>query len=125
LTIVVDSSALLAIIFGEAEGHRCIEALVHSDTVMISAATVAEALIVAGRRGCRASMEQLLARVAPEIVPVSNGAAVADAYDRWGKGVHAASLNFGDCFSYALAKARGCPILFVGDDFAQTDLPAA
>lgn len=50
---------------------------------------------------------------------------VADAYDRWGKGVHPAGLNFGDCFAYALAKSQNCPLLFVGDDFAQTDVESA
>lgn len=50
---------------------------------------------------------------------------VADAYDRWGKGVHPAGLNFGDCFAYALAKSQDCPLLFVGDYFAQTDVESA
>lgn len=50
---------------------------------------------------------------------------VADAYDRWGKGVHPAGLNFGDCFAYALARVRGCPLLFVGDDFRRTDITSA
>lgn len=124
MTIVVDSSALFAILFGEPEGRRCIDVLGQADKVLISAATVAEALIVAARRGHRANMEKLIMRLAAESVPVSDGAAVADAYDRWGKGVHPAGLNLGDCFAYALATARGCPLLFVGNDFAQTDLPA-
>jgi ribonuclease VapC len=125
LTLVVDSSALFAILFGEPEGRRCIAVLAETDRLLISAATVAEALIVAGRRGKRTEMERLIARLGAEIVPMNDGAAVADAYDRWGKGVHPAGLNFGDCFAYALAKNRGCPILFVGGDFLQTDLPIA
>jgi ribonuclease VapC len=82
---------------------------------------------VAGRRGARAGLDRLIARLKPEIVPVAavDARLVADAYDAWGKGVHPASLNFGDCFAYALAKARGCPLLFVGGDFAQTDVTGA
>lgn len=125
MTIVVDTSALMAIINGEAEGRRCIDILADADKLLISVATIAEALIVAGRRGQRANMEQLLVRIAAEAIPLSDGAAVADAHDRWGKGVHPAGLNLGDCFTYAFAKARGCSILFVGDDFARTDLPSA
>ncbi|MDR3515747.1 MAG: type II toxin-antitoxin system VapC family toxin [Azospirillaceae bacterium] len=125
MTVVVDTSALFAILFGESEGRRCITVLAEAERPLISAATVAEALIVAGRRGQRTEMERLIARLGAEIIPMTDGAAVADAYDRWGKGVHRAGLNFGDCFAYALAKDRGCRILFVGEDFAQTDLPAA
>lgn len=50
---------------------------------------------------------------------------VVQTYDRWGKGIHPATLNFGDCFAYALAKERGCPLLSVGEDFARTDLQRA
>ena len=63
-----------------------------------------------------------MARLKPEIVTAVDARLVADAYECWGKGEHPASLNFGDCFAYALAKARDCPLLFVGNDFAQTDV---
>jgi len=72
-------------------------------------------------------MEALLGGIALEIVPVSRELAekAADAYDTWGKGVHPAGLNICDCFAYALAKEFGCPLLYVGDDFAKTDLRPA
>jgi ribonuclease VapC len=58
------------------------------------------------------------------VVPVTEADAilVAEAYDRWGRGAHSAALNYGDCFAYVLAKQRGCPLLFVGNDFSQTDV---
>ena len=60
-----------------------------------------------------------------EIVSVTPASArrIAEAYEAWGKGVHPAALNFGDCFAYALAKEQGCPLLYVGGDFAKTDIP--
>ena len=66
-------------------------------------------------------------RLDAEIAPVTDDFArsVADAYDRWGKGVNPAGLNFADCFAYALAMERSCPLLFVGDDFAKTDVVPA
>jgi len=125
--IVVDTSALMAILLGEDSAGRCVDVLAGCDAPLLSAATVAEALVVAGRRGCRDGMERLLARLGAEIVALESrdAALVADAYDRWGKGVHPAGLNLGDCFAYALAKRRGCALLFTGADFARTDLPAA
>ena len=62
-----------------------------------------------------------------EIVPVSAAAArrIAQAYARWGKGVHAAALNFGDCFAYEVAKEHDCRLLYVGDDFSKTDIARA
>lgn len=127
MTLVVDTSALMAILLGEPEGKRCIDALAANANVVISAGTAAEALIVSSRRGCRQEMEELLRRVGAEAVAVTAGDAgkLADAYDAWGKGVHPAGLNFGDCFAYVLAKARKAPLLFVGEDFSQTDIKAA
>ena len=72
-------------------------------------------------------MERLIRGLGCQVVPVTEQDAftVAAAYARWGKGVHPAGLNYGDCFAYALARQRGCPLLFVGEDFTQTDLMAA
>ena len=124
---MIDTSALMAVLLDEPDGARCIAAMATDAPLLISAATLAEAEIVAGRRGARAALDRLLARLKPDIVAVTAAESrlVADAYERWGKGVHPASLNFGDCFAYALAMARGCPLLFVGDDFARTDVMAA
>ncbi len=125
--MVIDTSALMAVLLDEAECGRCIEAMSTDAPLLISAGTLAEAEIVASRRGARVALDRLMARLKPEIVPVTAADArlIADAYDKWGKGIHPASLNFGDCFAYALAKLRGCPLLFVGDDFTQTDATPA
>ena len=125
--IVVDTSALMAILLDEPEAERCIASLEAQADVLISAGTLAEALVVAGRRNLGREMTSLVEDLGFEIAAVtaSGAAKVAEADARWGKGVHAASLNFGDCFAYALARETGRPLLFVGDDFAQTDVKPA
>lgn len=124
--ITVDTSALMAILLDEPPASRCGQILA-SERVTISAATVAEALIVAERRGLRREMTDLIDGLDLEVASVSGATArrVADIYARWGKGEHPAALNFGDCFAYELAKARGCPLLYVGLDFARTDVVSA
>lgn len=125
--IVIDTSALMAIVLNETAAEHCAAALAAEDRLLISAGTVAEALIVAGRRGVGDVMEQLLDGLGLEVVSVTPTVArlVAQAYAQWGKGVHPAGLNFGDCFAYALAKAQGCRLLYVGDDFSRTDALSA
>ena len=93
----------------------------------MSAANVVEARIVAARRGFTFQMEDLLANFELTIASVSAESAVraAQAYRRWGKGFHPARLNFGDCFAYELAQSQNCPLLYVGEDFAQTDVQSA
>ncbi len=92
--------------------------------MLISAGTVAEALIVGARRGVGEEVASLIDGLGLQIVPVTPAAArrIAQAYADWSRGVHPASLNFGDCFAYAVAKEHGCGLLYVGDDFAKTDL---
>lgn len=125
--IVIDTSALMAVLLDEPDASRCIAALTTGGALAISAGTLAEARIVAARRGAREALDRLLARLKPEIVAVTALEAnlVAAAYDRWGKGVNPAALNFGDCFAYALAKARGWPLLYTGEDFSRTDIDRA
>lgn len=122
--IAVDTSVLMAIVLGEPSARRCLDALENQTQILISAATLAEALIVAGRRGLHDEMVRLIDVLDLEVVPVTAATArrVAAAYEQWGKGVHPASLNYGDCFAYDLAKTQGCPLLFIGDDIARTDL---
>jgi len=122
--IVVDTSALMAIVLDEAQADSCMAVIEAADELLISAGTIAEALIVAERRNVGAEMGQLIGGLGFEIVPVTAAAArrIAEAYGRWGKGVHPAALNFGDCFAYVVAAENGCPILHVGDDFSRTDL---
>jgi ribonuclease VapC len=125
--IVADTSALMEILLEQREAESC-AALLESETdVTMSAGTVAEALIVAGRRGVGREMAALIDGLGITVAPLSAADArrVAEAYGRWGKGIHPAGLNFGDCFAYALAKACDVPLLFVGGDFAQTDVRAA
>jgi ribonuclease VapC len=122
--IVVDTSALLAIVLGETKSDPCIEALQGDTEVLISAGTVAESLIVAARRRVSGPMETLFERFDFEIVPVTPASAlrIGKAYEQWGKGIHPAGLNFGDCFAYTLAKEHFCPLLYIGDDFSKTDI---
>ncbi len=125
--IAVDTSALMAIVLAEAEADSCIASLGDETEVLVSAATVAEALIVAARRNVGREMSRLIEGLGLEIVSVTPASArrVAAAYQRWGRGVHPAGLNFGDCFSYEVADERSCPLLYVGDDFSKTDLRSA
>lgn len=125
--IAVDTSALMAIVLKEPAADALIDVLSSAADVVISAGTVAEVLIVAARRNVAEEMARLIEDLGFEVAPVtlSTARGVADAYGRWGKGVHPAALNFGDCFAYEIAKSLGCPLLFVGNDFARTDLEAA
>lgn len=125
--VVLDTSALMAVLLGEPEGEACAAVLGSDARLLISGGTLAEALVVAGNRGIGAEMAALVGEGGVEVVPVTaaTAARVAEAYARWGKGRHPAGLNLGDCFAYALAREMGCPLLYVGQDFARTDLPAA
>lgn len=84
-------------------------------------------MIVASRRGLDAPLAAYLDGLAPTILPLTKERAerAAAAYRRFGKGFHPAGLNFGDCFAYAAAEEFACPLLFIGGDFARTDLSAA
>lgn len=116
----------MAIILDEPAAQACMVALRDADEIVISAGTLAECFIVASRRRKTAEMEELIDGLAPRIEPVSSAVArrVADAYGRWGRGVHSTGLSFGDCFAYAEAARLACPLLFVGNDFGQTDIMA-
>ena len=122
--IAIDTSALMAIVLNEPEAECCIAALEAENEVLISAGTLAEALIVAARRNVAEEVSGLIDGLDFEIVPVTGSAArrVFEAYQQWGKGVHPAGLNFGDCFAYEVAKTRGCRLLYIGADFAKTDV---
>lgn len=125
--IALDTSALVAVLLREPLAAACRTVLEEARAPLISAGTMAEALIVAGQRGVAGQMSGLLAALDVQTVPVTAGFArqVAQAYGRWGKGVHPARLNLGDCFSYVLAKENACPLLYVGNDFWQTDISSA
>jgi len=125
--IVVDTSALLEITLDKPLALPCMEALDRASSVLISAGTLTEALIVAGRRKVETELQELITGLDIEIIPVTAESAYRAglAYEKWGKGVHPAKLNFGDCFAYELAMNFQCPLLYVGNDFAQTDVRAA
>lgn len=122
--IAVDTSALMAIVLDEAEADACIAALASEDNVLISAGTIAEALIVAARRNVGEEIASLIDGLGFNVITVTPASArrIASAYGRWGKGIDAAGLNFGDCFAYEVAKEHDCPLLYVGSDFARTDI---
>ena len=116
----------MAIVAGEPAGEACLAALEDTETA-ISAVTFAEAFIVATGRRVPEAMAALLIRLAPRIVTVDEVRARAAIrhYYRWGKGFHKAKLNYCDCFAYALAVEMNCPLLYIGNDFALTDITSA
>lgn len=122
--IAVDTSALMAIVLNDPQADACITALESEDDLLISAGTVAEALIVAARRNVGEEMERLIDGLGFEVINVTFASArrIVQAYEQWGKGVHPAALNFGDCFAYEVAKEHGCQLLYVGEDFKKADV---
>lgn len=127
--MIVDSSALLAVILGEEDGARMAEAMVDAPCCRISAANWLEAAIVVDNRrnpGASDRFDDLLQALRVEVVPFDarHAALARAAHLRFGKGPKA-KLNFGDCMAYALAKASGEPLLFKGGDFARTDVEPA
>jgi ribonuclease VapC len=122
--IAVDTSALMAIALNEKEAEACISALEAEDNILISAGTVAEALIVAARRNVGEEVASLIDGLGFDIVAVTPASArrIALAYAQWGKGMNPAALNFGDCFAYAVAKENSCALLYVGDGFSKTNI---
>jgi ribonuclease VapC len=129
--IVADTSAIAAIGFAEPERHALLQAIEAAERTLVSTVSVVEArMVVHGRRGQRAVvlLDDLMRLPLFEIVPPSPAEmdAAYAAFVAFGKGSgHAAALNFGDVFSYALAKVRGLPLLYKGDDFAETDIESA
>lgn len=129
--IVIDSSAIIAIINGEPERDGFIAAIQATDRALMSAVNVHETgLVLRGRFGAGAvtDMFGLLAALDIEVVPFDllDARIALDAAERYGKGISSvARLNLCDCAAYALAKGLGAPLLFKGDDFPQTDIVAA
>ena len=112
---------------GEAEGLACRASLWSAQQKLISAGTLTELIIVALRRGVEPLAHAVVEAADLQVEPLTRSRALdaGSAYKHWGKGVHPAQLNYGDCFAYALAREFGCPLLYVGDDFAQTDVESA
>lgn len=125
--MIIDTSALVAILQGEPERRNLIEAIDRTDTRRMSAASLVEVSMVIESRfgpdGLRA-LDRFLSRAGIEFVAVDYEQALVarDAFSRFGKGRHRAGLNYGDCFAYALSRVLGEALLYKGDDFAHTDL---
>jgi ribonuclease VapC len=128
--MVIDTSAVLAILQNEPERRAINEAVEAADTRAMSVATLVESSIILesryGPEGVR-DLDLYLAKAHVALVPVDaeQSHLARDAFRKYGKGRHRAGLNFGDCFSYALARSLAEPLLFKGDDFSQTDAVAA
>lgn len=125
--MVLDTSALLAVLLDEPECERFIGAIGQADVARLSVASFVEAsLVLQARSGAEAirRLDLLLRRAGIEVTPVSveQGLMAREAFARFGKGRHPAGLNFGDCFAYALAKDVDEPLLFKGHDFSKTDI---
>lgn len=128
--IVLDASALIAILLGESTAVTLAEAIQRNAPRLLSAASLVEASqVIESRKGEAGGRELdlLIYRAGIEIVPVDAAQAevARAAFRQFGKGRHPAGLNYGDCFSYALAKVSEASLLFVGDDFSRTDLTIA
>ena len=128
--MIIDTSAILAILFGEVDAARYEHAIAAASPRRMSAVAVLEAaMVIEGRGGAQAGLEldALLERAGIELVPVtSEQVAVArQAWRQFGKGRHPAGLNFGACLAYALAKVTGEPLLYKGADFMRTDIETA
>lgn len=125
--IVVDTSAPIAILFEEPLAGACLAAMQNEPEVLISAGTLAEAYIVSVARNIGPRLKSLIVELKIAVIPLTAEFAyeAGEAHRDWGKGRHRASLNCGDCFSYAAAKHYDCPLLFIGNDFSQTDIRSA
>jgi ribonuclease VapC len=128
--VIVDSSAVVAVL-REERGHRELrQAMRDADGVAIGAPTLFECVIVVGRAEGEegiAALSRLILDLGIEVVPFDKPHAdtATEAFIGYGKGRHPARLNYGDCMTYAIARWSGRPLLYTGDDFAQTDIQAA
>lgn len=126
--IAVDASALVAIVLGEVDAER-LAAAIRADVAITGAPTLLEAaIVVEARQGADAArdLQLLVDRAIDDVVAADRDhvESALKAWRRFGKGRHAAALNFGDCLSYAVADVAGVPLLFKGSDFAETDIAA-
>ena len=128
--MIVDTSAVLAVLLEESDADRYAQALTDAPVCRMSAAGFLEATVVIESRGgpeAGHELDVLIERAEIELVPVTveQARAARRAWRRFGRGNHPAALNFGDCFAYSLAELSGEPLLYKGQDFSLTDIPAA
>jgi ribonuclease VapC len=125
--MILDTSVLLAIVFREPGYERLVDRLASADALAAGTPTLADTgIVLSARLGAAAHgmLERMLDEFAVQEIPFGeiHWREAVDAYRRYGKGRHPASLNFGDCLTYAAARLAGEPLAFVGEDFGQTDL---
>jgi ribonuclease VapC len=128
--MIIDTSALVAVLDQESEAERIVRTLVSAPERVLSAANLVEAgIVMQARRGDDGArdLDLLLAKLRVDIAAVTADQAdiARKAFRRYGRGRHPANLNFGDCFAYALAKDKSARLLFKGNDFGQTDVMVA
>lgn len=128
--MTIDSSALVAILFGEAGHLELVDRILEADRARIGAPTLVETALVFTGRGAKATpreVEGLVTELGITVVPFGEAEwrAAAAAFARYGRGRHKAALNFGDCLAYATAIVAGDPLLYVGDDFTHTGIDRA
>ena len=138
--MILDTSVLIAIILGEPDAHELTQRIYNEDTVLISAATLAETYIVIQSKAQAESgfdpqlfqnavrqVDALIKALDITVVPFGpkHARVAATAFENFGKGHHPAKLNFGDCMAYAAARESGEPLFFKGQDFRLTDIPTA
>ena len=128
--MILDTSAVLAILFDEPEGPEFLRMAIEAPLLAISTANMVEAWMVTDRHPNPAkatALDELTELLAIELRPVSTAQArlARQAYHAFGKGRHPAALNYGDCFAYALAKFSNDTLLFKGNDFSRTDIVSA
>ncbi len=128
--MIIDSSAILAVLFNEPDAALYASAIANASSCRISAANYVETAVVVESQSLASGGRQFdtfmrRAGIAIESVTEEQALIARQAYADYGKGRHPAGLNFGDCFSYALAKAYREPLLFKGNDFSRTDVEAA
>jgi len=127
--VIVDSSALLALVFREPESERILDAVAEAEWLGVGAPTLAEVgIVLSARLGAEARalvalLNEELGLVTVPFEPV-HAREAREAFLRFGRGRHPAKLNYGDCLTYAVAKVAGQPLLFVGSDFSKTDIEA-
>lgn len=128
--MVIDTSVLVAIVFDEPEAELFLEAMRRATHLLLSAVSLVEVGVVLMQQGperIERDLNQLIERAGIVVVPVDEAQAILarEAYRKFGKGRHRAGLNFGDCFSYALAIGAAETLLFKGNDFGETDVAVA
>jgi len=128
--MILDSSAVVAVLFREPDAERLIDRITAAPAVGIGAPTLVETTIVASHRlgrDARGLLARFLDEAVVTVIPFgdAHASAAADAWLRYGRGRHPAALNYGDCLAYAIAKVANQPLLFIGNDFRATDIEIA